>query len=197
MSIVTWPASLYPAMARLTLQSNQRVHASPFGGSEQAVDMLNDRWLMSLEFPTRKARYGAAVEAFIASLRGQTNTVGLWHFMRPAPRGTMRGTPTLSSGASQGAASIVIQTTAGATLLAGDMVGAGGLLLQVQADATANGSGVLTATLVNRLRIALSGGAAVSWDRPTTQFRLLSSSGQQYTPGRADPVSCDFGEAIS
>jgi hypothetical protein len=174
MSIVTWPASLYPATARLTLQTNQRVHASPFGGSEQAVDMLNDRWLMAIEFPTRKARYGAAVEAFIASLRGQSNTVGLWHFMRPAPRGTMRGTPTLPSGASQGAGSIVIQS-----------------------DATANGSGVLTATLVNRLRIALSGGAAVSWDRPTTQFRLLSTSGQQYTPGRADPVSCDFGEAIA
>ncbi len=194
MSIITWPAGLYPSACRPVLQTNQRVHASPFGGSEQAVDLLNDRWLMSIEFPTRKAIHGAAVEAFIASMRGQVNTVGLWHFMRPAPRGTMRGTPTLSASAAQGATSIVIQTTAGATLLAGDMVGCGGLLLQVQSDATANGSGVLTATLNNRLRIALSSAAAVSWDRPTAQFRLLATSGQQYTPGRAEGATCDFGE---
>src|SRR5205085_9264189 len=47
-SIGTWPTSLKPTSARLTLQTNQRLNASPFGGSEQAIDMLNDRWMLSL-----------------------------------------------------------------------------------------------------------------------------------------------------
>ena len=53
MSSVTWPASLVPSAASLRLSTVQRVHASPFGGSEQVVDLLNDRWLLSLTLSAR------------------------------------------------------------------------------------------------------------------------------------------------
>jgi hypothetical protein len=86
---------------------------------------------------------------------------------------------------------------AGTTLLAGDLLGVGGLLLMVAADATANGSGVITVTLANRLRTAQSISAAVTWNQPTAPMRLLQNSGVQYQPGFAGGISLDFAEAIA
>jgi hypothetical protein len=174
--------------------TNQRVHTSSFGGNEQAVDMLNDRWLVSMDLPPCSADEAAAIEAFLASLRGKVNTTPLFHFERREPRGTMRGTPTLSAGASQGAASISI--TATGTLKAGDMLGVGGLLLMVAEDCAASG-GVITVPLVNRLRIALSNGAAVTWSRPTAPFRMVTPVGVLFARGVAEGFSADFVEAIT
>ncbi|MNL18904.1 hypothetical protein D3C87_1400760 [compost metagenome] len=159
------------------------------------IDLLNDRWLISLSLPNRKFADAAVIEAFIASLRGMTNTVALYHWVRKVPRGTMRGAPTVAA-ASAGTGSLTITTTVGATLLAGDMIGVGGLLLQVATDATADGAGAMVVSIVNRLRTAVAGGTAVVWDRPTAPFRLASPSAIQYIPGYAPEVSFDFVEAI-
>lgn len=195
MSLITLPAGFCPNSFSLRMQTTQRSFAAPFGGSEQVIDLNNDRWLLSLSLPNRTFSQAAAVEAFIAALRGMTNTVALYHWVRKVPRGTMRGAPTAAA-ASTGANSLTITTTAGATVLAGDMIGVGGLLLQAAADATANGSGVMVLPIVNRLRLAIPAGAAVTWDRPTAPFRLVSPSAVQYIPGYAPEVSFDFVEAI-
>ena len=201
MATLTPPSIFYQVQrCQWTLSTNQRVSAAPFGGSEQAVDLLNDRWLCSLALPPNSQANAAQLEAFIAAMRGQTNTINLYHLMRPAPRGTMRGTLTLSAAAAQGAASLSITGgagQAGTTLLAGDMLGVGGLLLMVAADATANGSGVITVTLANRLRTAQSISAAVTWNQPTAPMRLLQNSGVPYQPGFAGGISLDFAEAIA
>jgi hypothetical protein len=197
MTTITWPAGVVPDTFALRLSATQRVHASPFGGSEQVVDLLNDRWMISMSLPKRTRAQAAAIEAFINAMRGMTNTVNLYHFGRKTPRGTMVGSPTCNA-ASQGAASVTLASAgAGATLLAGDMIGVSGQLLQVAADATANGSGVITVTLVNRLRAAITGGSAVTWDRPTVPFRLVSSPAVLHVPGYAESVSLDFAEVIS
>lgn len=196
-SLGTWPASLVPESCRLTPRINQRANSSPGGGSEQVVDMLNDRWVMELTLPIRYYDDAATVEAFLNSFRGMNNTISAWHFARPEPKGTLDGSPTLSADAAQGASSIVIATTAGKTVKAGDMLGVGGLLLQVQTDATADGSGVLTVPIINRLRSALSSGAAVTWDKPTATFRKLSDTGVLYREGLADEIQVVLGEAIS
>jgi len=198
MSTVTLPADFVPRSCSLMLQTNQRVNASPFGGSEQAVDLLNDRWLLKCELSECKAAQGAWIEAFIASMRGQVNTAALYHFARSAPRGTVRGTLTLGASASQGASSIRLSgcsPTTG-TLLAGDMLGVGGLLLQVASDCTASGGTITSVPLVNRLRTALSSGESVTWNAPTAPFRLLSTSGVEYGQGRCAATTFDFGEAI-
>jgi hypothetical protein len=200
MATITPPAIFFDVQRiQWTLSTNQRVSAAPFGGSEQAVDLLNDRWLCSLALPPNKPSDAAQLEAFVAAMRGQTNVINLHHLMRPAPRGTMRGTLTLSAAASQGAATLSItggSGQAGTTLLAGDMLGVGGLLVMVFSNATANGSGVITVTLANRLRTAQSSGAAVTWNQPTAPMRLLQNSGIQYQPGFAAGISLDFAEAI-
>lgn len=197
MSAISWPSGLLPRDFLLTLQANQRVYASSMGGSERVVDFLNDRWVANLSLPRETHAASAAVEAFLFSLRGMVNTTALWHFARTAPRGTLRGTPTIHTDAAAGAASIVVQASAGETLKAGDMLGAGGLLLMVSEDCTANGSGVITVPLANRLRTALAAAAAVTWDKPTAPFRLVGTSGVRYQPGTTDAVSLEFVEAIS
>lgn len=193
MSLITLPATFKPRSCQLDMSVSQRVNASPLGGSEQAIDLLNDRWLMSVELPPRAQDGGAAIEAFIGAMRGQVNTVALWHFARPTVRGTIAGAKTLSAAAAQGASSISI--TATGTLLAGDMLGVGGLLLMTASDCVSS-AGVITVPITNRLRVALSSGAAVTTSKPTAEFRLLNTSGMQYVPGLAQPVTIDFGEKI-
>jgi hypothetical protein len=198
MSVISLPTGFRPSSVSLRLYTNQRVNAAPFGGSEQAVDLLNDRWLMSLRLPASLPADAAAREAFLAALRGQVNTCALWHFARPVPRGTARGTLLINGAAAQGASSIAIDgiSPGTGTLLAGDLLGAGGQLLMVAADVTASG-GAATVTLVNRLRAAIADNAAVTWSQPTVPFRLVNTPSITYLPGLAEAVDLDFAEAVA
>jgi hypothetical protein len=197
MSLISLPAAFEVRTCSLRQDVNQRVAASQFGGSEQARDLLNDTWLMDVSLADSAHADGAWREAFIGSFRGQVNWVALWHFVRPQPRGTMRGTPVLVGAHAQGAASLSITGgTAGSTLLAGDMLGVGGLLLMVQSDVTLDGAGAGSVPITNRLRSAQSGGAAVTWDKPTALFRLVDHSGPVYSPGLASAPSFSFREKV-
>jgi len=200
MTVIALPVGFRPNQFSMRPAPVQRSHASPFGGSEQVVDLLNDRWTASLSLPPRSSGDAARQEAFLASLRGMANVVNLFHFVRKAPRGTMRGAPIVVT-ALQGAASLVIAAPALSTLLAGDMLGVGGLLLQVQDDCIADGAidGAMrrcTVPIVNRLRRTIEAGTAVVWDKPTAPFRLVSQSSIQYVPGYAEGVTLDFLEAV-
>lgn len=198
-SLGTWPAAFRPASCRMVLDTNQIVNSSPQGGNEQAVDRLNDRWMCSMTLPIRTHAESRALEAFLANFRGQVNWISLWHMGQWSgqPRGTMRGSPTLVSAASQGADELRISTTAGATLLAGDLVGVGGLLFMVAADCEAGGAGTLVAPIVNRVRTAQALGASVTWDKPTAPFRLVSHSGVNYVAGISDEVTLELRERIA
>jgi hypothetical protein len=195
MTLLALPSSFRAESFNMRLVTNQRAFGSPYGGSEQVIDMLNDRWMIALTLPRGTQEDAARNEAFVNALRGMTNTCLLWHMKRRIPIGTMRGAPTAQATAA-GAGSLVINTTAGATLVAGDMIGVSGLLLQVFEDATANGAGVLTVNLANRLRSPVTAGAAVIWDKPTVPFRKVSAPGFQYFFGYAEGASIDFVEAI-
>lgn len=195
---IAWPSAVVPNAFMLRLKTNQRTSASPFGGSEQTIDMQQDRWVASMSLPpTTRASRAAAIETFLNAMRGQTQVCYLHHFSRPVPLGTMRGIPSCTF-TPQGAAAISIGTGGpGATLKAGDMIGAGGLLLQVAADAVADGSGFfLLVPLVNRTRKAIPNNTPVIWDRPTAPFRMVSPVGVQHLPGYAEGVSLDFVEAV-
>lgn len=198
MTTITWPTGLRATGFQLTLAAVQRAHASPFGGSEQVVDLLNDRWHVSMDLPPALRENGGQIEGFIASMRGGTNVVSLWHMARPAPKGTMRGTPITIGTHAQGAATVNISTsTAGETLKQGDMIGIAGLLLMVAADCVSDGSGVMACPIANRLRTGLTMGSAVTWNAPAASFRLAGSPGVGYAPGVANAVSLDFVEAIA
>lgn len=199
MSTVALPSVFHVTQFSMQLSINARANSAPYGGSEQIVDLLNDRWKSQLEVGVSPMAVGAITEAFIASLRGGINTVNLYHYARPVPRGTMRGTLTMAATATINSATIVVTGgagQAGTTLLTGDLIGVGGLLLMVQDDATANGSGVITLNLVNRLRVALTFGAAVTWDHPVASFRVIGNPAVLYVGTRIESVAFDFVEAI-
>lgn len=197
-SLGTWPTTIDVKNCRFVLQVSQVANASPFGGSEQVLDRLNDRWMVYLTLPVELYADAAAVEAFLASFRGMVNTINFWHFARPQPRGTLRGTLVTSGVQAQGASQIVLSGgTAGGTLLAGDMLGPPGQLVQVASPCTADGSGNITVPIVNRLRASIASGQSVAWDKPTVPFRKLSDTGVTYEAGITEEVECTFGEAVS
>lgn len=196
-SLGSWPSTIIPAYCRLEFMANTRANAAPGGGSEQAIDLLNDRWVMHLVLPMAKHADAAAVEAFLNSFRGMVNTVQAWPFHRPALRGTLAGTITTSGSTAQGASSIVLTGgTNGQTVKAGDFLGAGGQLLQAAADATV-ADGTVTVTLVNRVRATIANGAAVTISQPKIAWRKLSDTGVLYRSGLADEIDLTLGEAIA
>lgn len=196
-SLGTWPTTRYVKSCRFDLEANHIANSSPYNLDQQVVDRVNDLWTVSVSLPVRRHAEAAAIEAFIASFRGQVNWISLWHFVREAPRGTLRGTLLTSGAQSQGASSIIVSGgTASGTVKAGDLFGAGGQILMASADATADGAGNVTIPLVNRLRANILTGQPVTWDKPTAPFRLMSHSGVNYVPGYAEEVTLMFREKV-
>jgi hypothetical protein len=197
-SLGTWPSTIRPRTCRFEFVTNQIVNESPFNSYQQVVDRLNDSWACHLTLPVRRHAQAAEIEAFLANFRGQVNWISLWHFVRPAPRGTLRGTLLTSGTQAQGASSLVLSGgTAGGTLLGGDLLGAGSQLIMVApAGATADGAGNITVPLVNRLRAAIATAQSVTWDKPSAPFRLLSHSGVNYIPGSSEEVTMILREKV-
>lgn len=82
-----------------------------------------------------------------------------------------------------------------ATLLADDMLGAGGQLFQVATNCTANDAGAITVPVVNRVRATIASGTAVVWSQPTAEFIMPAmQSGPVYRPGAIDSAALDLVE---
>ena len=85
-----------------------------------------------------------------------------------------------------------------ATLKAGDMIGAGGQLVQVVADATAGADAVITASIRPALRAQVAAGSAVLWDKPTATFILTSPEVRVgYRPALGEEIALDFMEVFA
>lgn len=178
MTTLAWPSAWEPAACSLTLESNRRLYRSPISKRPHSVDLLGEFWVLRVSMGAVYRRDSGAIEAYFDRLR-MGDDITAHHFARPAPAGTMRGTPTLSGVALQGARSFTLNGAgAGATLKAGDRLSCTGELFEVREDATANGSGVITFTTVNRVRNVdgFANGAAWVWDRPTARFALPPDS---------------------
>lgn len=179
------------------LKSSVLVSTSPLNGSVQTVELLGDRWTFALDYAPHTLADQSALEGFWNRIRGRANRVQIWHMGRAAPRGTMRGSPTLSGSHARGALTLSITTTAGATLLAGDLIGINSQIVQAAADATADGAGTMTLQIVAPLRAAASNGTAVSWDKPTALFMVNNDQVRvPYGVGQVHPgFSVDLIEA--
>lgn len=137
------------------------------------------RWKISMramEYLT--SDQSAEWETMTLQLRGTVNHLAVWDVSRPAPRGTMRGTLTLSALAAAGATTISVTGGAGQasrTLLKGDWLqlgtGVGSQLVKVMADATSNGSGVISLTIEPPLRVQFASATAVTWDKPVAYYK--------------------------
>jgi hypothetical protein len=196
MTIIALPQAFSdPVNFWLDSSVNQQSYDSPYGGSDQTVDLMNDRWFASVSIAIPTHEDAAEVEGFKGALRGRVNTVNLGHLVRTEPRGTLRGNP-VTDGALVAASQIVIWGAPDYTLLQGDLFSAGGLLLMVAEDCVADGAGRGVVKLGNRVRKPIALNAPVIWDHPTAEFELISSSKVQFIPGFVSEVSFDFRERI-
>ncbi len=188
MATLDWPATRAFAPQRVSfgVSTPKAAWAAPLTGQVQSVSHLSDRLTCSLTLPPCSRTDAGKREAFFMALASTGDWVRLGHQQRLVPMGTLRGTPTIASTAAAGVRSISVQGVVGDTLLGGDVLGAGGMLLLVgYAGATANGSGVLTVPLVLPTRAALTSGNAVTWSQPTTTWQITSDAmAVEYLPGR-------------
>lgn len=193
---LSWPAGLSVSRFSLSMICDVRLGVAAFKGSESVVDLLDDYWEANLSINFKRSSDAGALEAFVNRLNTGTYFVKFGHLAKPAPFGTL----TVSTGtlyvAEKTSDTIVIQAEEGKTLLAGDMLSADGLLLQVAEDAVADENDELALTLVNRLRRAIPAFSDVVLAAPVTSFVLSGDSGVSHSPNFTESVQLSFKEKI-
>lgn len=185
MSIVALPSALSISHFEWGQQRFDLGFASGDSGAQQSRVLAPSRWLASLSSGSNLDEPDADEwTTLIVGLRGRINQLALHNVGKIAPRGTARGTWTANALAAAGAASIVINMgvdQAATTLKKGDFIGvnqsaANRQLLMVQADATADGSGIITVTVEPPLRVQVEAASSMAWDKPTALFRFTGTS---------------------
>ncbi len=177
MTTYAWPTTLRqfrPSECVLRVSDPaQRVAESPLSGDVQTVSMPGARWAWDITLSGADKDERAAIEAFLIRLSGREHRVSMFDPFRPFPRGTINQTGvTMNATAAQFATSIALAGCgASKTLLAGDWIGLPtGQLVMAVADATANGSGVMTVDVRQMLRAAATSGGAVVLQKPTALY---------------------------
>lgn len=193
MTTYTAPAWFRPSAFEATLVPNIRAFSSAYGGSSQALDLIGERWRYVVGLPPCSRDDAAQREALFAKLRGGAHRLRLPHYGRMAPRGTLRGSPTLAATAAQGAASLTLAACTGVNLLRypGFDVDGGGSGVAVGWTSYVSGS----PTGVTRDQAAVTGGYvqrvfATSLG-PSDRVGVLDSAPVAVVPGNAYTVSAD------
>lgn len=194
-----WPVlSRTPSRQSWSMAANTQVHVSPFDGSVQTQGLPGAKWITTVEYDNLLPADAAKLSAFLIGLGGRAGRALVSNFGQPRPRGSWSGTPLVAGTPAAGATSITVDGWApGAKLLAGDFFGVGARLYQTAADATADGSGIMTLTFAPGLRAALLDNAAVTLVNPTTTMMLVDDlQGWQYAPGSVRSFVLDFVEVL-
>lgn len=134
------------------------------------------RWLAVLTSDdTLGMRLADVWRALVLAMRGRINRLAVYDTARPEPLGTFRGAPTVVGDTDAGEVSIILDGgagQAGKTFVKGDWIGFNQTsgqrqVVHVQADAVADGSGVIEITFEPYLRVDVADGSDAVWDKPT------------------------------
>ena len=159
-------------------------NGSPFGGSEEQVDRLGDRW--SFRFVTRPYAREAEGRRFEALLRQAEKAGGIFSILPPAARVVDYGSPTVASDTAAGKSLPITGGFAGRAIQAGQWAsviqGGQRYLDMLAADVITGTSGVATLTLCNLIRKSITAGATVELTEPKIEGRVLELS----APWRTD-----------
>jgi hypothetical protein len=193
MTAFAWPAWRVNEF-QMFVQHNVRTFVGPYTPQVQSVDLLGARLACRIGLPAETdRRIIAQREAFFDRLAGPTNTITLGHLRKKRPLGTINGAPTLYAAIAQNSNSGIIQTTPGATIFAGDMLGIAGQLVRSMADGVADSSGRLAVEFLPRARVAMSAGAAVQLSYPTAAFILKGDSAPTtWRPDQANAMTIEL-----
>lgn len=201
MTTYAWPGWKVDRF-QMRILPNTRVFVGPYTPTTQVLDLLGERWTLSLDLTLgNDSVEGAAKEAFFDRLKGPANLISMWNLRFPVPQGTLRdgGGPVQwkTSGGTNvtwktsGAVTAVWQSTGpkvASTMLQlsnqlpirtspGVTVFAGdhvgpGQLFRAMANATADAYGLLTVEVQPRARADIAAGTAVVCTAPTANFML-------------------------
>ncbi len=192
MTTLAWPTDdhFQPAELEWMLKPFVIINPGMLSSAARTRAIAGPVWWCAMSLGEAFPADQAEREAFFAQVRGAENRARFWHFKRPVPRGTLRGSPTLSSTVAAGATSATCSAATGATLLKGDMLGLGanGQLVMVVADAAESG-GTVTFSFAPPARASVASGTAVVWDAPTALMMMhqegvaLPYRGNDQAPG--------------
>lgn len=177
MSTITLPLNLKIGTFAWDVLTFEQEEMSDANGESASRITSPPRWMASITSnEDMDLDEASRWEAMILSLRGD-NVLAVYDIVRYNPRGTMRGTPTLTSTLAVGATSATLSSASG-TLKQGDWLQIGtGLgtsqLIKVAADAEA-AAGSITFSFNNPIRKSIAAAATIVWDRPVAYFRNRS-----------------------
>lgn len=181
MSVITLPSGLQVHNFSMGQQDYSLTFQNGDAGATQSRVLAPARWTCNMSANQSLGSVPASQwRAFLLQLRGKTNQLALYDIKNPIPKGTMAGSPTLTSAVAIGDTVINITTTASATLLQGDWfqlgTGQSRQLFQVVASATATVGGLISVTVEPPSRYVQTLGSAVVWNQPTCLMRRVDSA---------------------
>jgi hypothetical protein len=202
MTTHTWPAGrlfepqLFTWGATERIGQSESVYTGSIGTGEVPFSY---RYTCTVGWPgTNDAKLQQQRIAFLARIR-RAHRVRIPNFAHREPAGTLRGTPTVTSTTAQGATTMTVTTsTAGHTVIAGDLLGfttaIGTQVVTITVGATASGT-ALALTFEPPLRASVTSGTAVVWDAPAPLFiRASPDFSASFRPAEAEPLAVDFVE---
>lgn len=184
MSAPSYPLSL-PAspgfvQSSFVLKRAVAVASSPFTGQSQSYEYPMAIWTAQVSLPPMNRATAAEWQAFLLKLHGRRGTFLLGDPDAKVPRGaiSLSATPTLNATATAGDYTVAI-TGVGNSIVAfraGDYIqlgsGATARLYMIVADATSNGSGVVTVTIEPSIRVTVASGGSVTFQSAKCNMRL-------------------------
>lgn len=193
MAIIQLPTGLLCGQFAISQRRFDMDEMSEESGDALARLLGPPRWGLVLAAPSNGLSQANAAlwSSMVLRLRGRVNHLAAYDIVKQAPRGSFRGNPTLVGAHAGGLSTLVINGgsgQAGQTFLSGDWVGVGSGLgsqvVNVVADAVANGSGQVTLTVEPPLRLAWPNGTAIVWDKPLIYYKAVSQAvSWDYRPG--------------
>lgn len=174
------PASPGFVQSSFSLKRAVAVATSPFTGQSQSYEYPMAIWTAQVSLPPMKRATAAEWQAFLLKLHGRRGTFLLGDPDAKLPRGaiSLSATPTLNAAATAGDYTVDIAGVGNSIVAfkAGDYIQLGSSsssrLYMIVADATSNGSGVVTVTIEPSIRVTVSSGAAVVFQSPACSMRL-------------------------
>lgn len=200
MTTYAWPFAVDRFEMRIL--PNTRIFTGPYTPATQVLDLLGERWAISLGIPpTNDSTEAARREAFFDRLKGPANWVSMGHQKITQPLGTfgagvtatwknssnatvtwqtsslatvtwIAGNPVTVGDIAQLANTAVVRQIPGRTLLAGSLLGLAGQLVRIMADTVSDGSGNMPIEFQPRARQFIPNGTAVVYSQPTATFIL-------------------------
>lgn len=165
-----WPTSVIASRCDFRLQKNFSDFQSPITRTVQRLDRPGRRYVARYTFRGVGQAYGQAMSARI----NRGDTFLMWDMRRERPlNGVLSGV--LVNGAHlRGNTTIAVDglPISQTRLLAGDYVGIGSKLYELESDVLANGSGEGSLLLSRGLLADVADNTAVNTDRPTCEMML-------------------------